>query len=184
MSYVKSLVIALIAATAVAGAAREAGAGVIAYEARDLPDVVVGQDLWEYEYFLSGFVFGVDEGFTVYASDALYQDLVIPVAPGADWDALAFEPDVVLNSPGGYDALALVGGPSLAGPFVLNFVWLGGGRGPGSQPFEIYALDQQGDLTVIEDGRTVSRAVPEPALLTLLGLAGVGAARVVRRRRA
>jgi len=184
MSYVKSLVVALIATATFAGAARPAGAGVIEYEARDLPDVLAGQDLWEYEYFLSGFVFGLNEGFTIYASDTLYRELVIPAAPGADWDAVAFEPDVVLGSAGGYDALAQVPAPSLVGPFVLNFVWLGAARGPGSQPYEIYALDPQGALTVIDEGRTVSRSVPEPAVLGLMGLAGVAAARFVRRRRA
>jgi hypothetical protein len=175
MSYVKHwsvTLLALVALCAVPGAAR---AAVIFYEATDLADLVSGQDLWQYRYEVTGITFDANEGFAIYASDSLYQELVSPGPVNADWDATVFQPDVVLNSPGAFDALAKVAGASLADPFIMNFVWLGGTRTPGSQPFEIYRLiDEQ--LTVIDEGRTIPRTTPEPATGLLLGLAALGAA--------
>ena len=151
---------------------RTAQAGIIEYEATDLADAVAGEDLWQYKYWLSGFVFNTDQGFTIYAS-SLYQQLSTPGAPNADWEdpPLVVQPDPVLASDGFFDDLALVNGASLADAFVLNFVWLGGPAHPGSQPYELYVLDGQGQTTVIGEGQTQPRVVvPEPAALFLLGM--------------
>lgn len=183
MRDVKRLVWVLVAMVASVGADSAARAGTIQFEARDLADVVAGEDLWEYEYFLSGFTFGANTGFTIYASEAVFMNLTIPTPPTADWDAQVVEPDTTLASPGWYDALALQAAPSLSGPFLMRFVWLGGPKTPGSQPFDIYELDSLGNLTVVDDGRTVPRSLPEPAT-ALLVVAGLGALRATRRRRA
>lgn len=156
-----------------------ASAAVIQFTATDLADVNAGEDLWEYEYFVSGVAFLADQGFAVYASDGLYADLAVVDAPSADWDAMVFQPDPVLSSPGAYDALATTDLPSLLGPFKMQFVWLGNGT-PGSQPFDIYGFDPSGAYEVLEQGRTVRRSVPEPAALGFLGLATLGL--MVRRR--
>lgn len=160
---------------------RPAQAGIIEYEATDLADAVVGQDLWQYRYFLSGFIFNTDQGFTIYAS-SLYQQLSTPGAPNADWEdpPLVVQPDPVLASDGFLDGLALVNGASLADAFVLNFLWLGGPAQPGSQPYELYELNSQGQLTVVGRGQTQARgSVPEPAALFLLAM---GLTRVAMRR--
>ena len=172
---------ALLVMAALSMVPQAASAAGIQFTATDLADVNAGEDLWEYEYFVSGIAFLADQGFAVYASDGLYADLAIVDPPAADWDALAIQPDAVLNSPGAYDALALIDGPSLLGPFKLQFVWLGAGT-PGSQPFDIYGVDATGAYEVLDQGRTVRRSVPEPAVLGLCGVAGLVAAACGRRR--
>jgi hypothetical protein len=90
------------------------------------------------------------------------------------------QPDLVLASDGFLDGLALVNGASLADAFVLNFVWLGGPAPPGSQPYDLYMLDGQGQATVIGQGLTQPLgSVPEPAALFLLAM---GLTRVAIRR--
>ena len=173
MSHIRRRLITLLALLALSVLPSAARAAVIVYEATDLTDLVAGQDLWQYRYTVSGITFDADEGFAIFASDTLYQDLVSPGPVNPDWDATVFQPDLVLTSPGWFDALARVAGASLADPFVMEFVWLGGPRAPGSQPFEIYRLDDQGALTVIDEGRTIP-GVPEPATVLLLSLAALG----------
>jgi len=182
MSHVKRSCATFIIVLALGVLPGSARAATIFYQATDLADVVVGQDLWEYTYTVTGITFSQDQGFSILASDSLYRDLAIPVPPNSDWDATVFQPDPVLTSPGAYDALALVSAPSLAGPFVVDFVWLGGANRPGSQPFEIYALSGEGELTVIDEGRTIPFGVPEPASALLVGVGVLAAARVRRRR--
>ncbi len=150
----------------------------ISYVATDLADVVIGEDLWRYDYFVSGFAFSTEQGFAVYFDHALYASLQDPPpAVNADWDPLTFQPDAALASPGAYDALALVAGASLADPFPVAFVWLGGPQTPGSQPFDLYELDA-GLLTTLESGTTVplGQPIPEPATVALLAIGAGGAA--------
>jgi hypothetical protein len=158
----------------------DAHATTIGFAATDLADVVAGEDLWMYEYFVSDFVFDIDQGFSVYFDVTLYSDLESPPPPvSADWDVLTVQPDPGLPSDGIYDALALVPGASLDDPFLLTFVWLGGpSRSPGSQRFTINEFDSAGSLSFIEVGETAS--IPEPSMLLLVG-AGTGLA--IRRSR-
>jgi len=80
---------------------------------------------------------------------------------------------------GRYSALALVNGASLADPFPLSFVWLGGpGTTPGVQPFEINEFDAQGNfIRTVESGVTTAVPLPGTLVLTAIGLAGLGAYR-------
>ena len=156
----------------------------IHYQATDLPDAPGGGDLWQYEYFVSGRVFDVDEGFAVFFAPSLYSALATGPSSPAGWDAIVQQPVPVLASNGYYDALALTANPSLAGPFLVSFTWLGTGT-PGAQPFEVYRLD--GLVPVpFELGTTSAQdtatPVPEPSTLLLVSTGAV-AARSLRRRR-
>jgi hypothetical protein len=149
----------------------------IEYLATDLPDTVPGEDRWAYQYFVSGFTFEADHGFSIEFDASLFADLQDPPPPvHPDWDVVVFQPDAALDSPGLYDALALTDGASLDDPFVVAFTWLGGTPAPGSQPFAVNAFDASGLLTVLETGTTVPlvQTVPEPvtALLLAMGAAG------------
>jgi hypothetical protein len=151
---------------------------IIEFTTIDLSDPFPGEDLWQYEYTVSGFTFNVDQGFSVYFDPNLYSDLVAGTAP-PDWDILIIQPDPVLGDDGSYGALATVDLASLANPFVVTFQWLGGASGPRQQPFTIEEFDQSGAYIELESGVTRS-AVPEPATLLLLTPA---LAYAMRRRR-
>ena len=156
----------------------------IAYLATDLADTIPGDDRWEYRYFVSGFTFSADQGFSINFDPAHYADLDDPppaAAPG--WDAITLQPDPGLSSAGLYDALALVDAPPIAFPFIVSFAWFGGPGEPGPQAFTVNTFDASGMLTVIAAGTTVPYAapVPEPATLALVAL-GAGAMAIRTRR--
>ena len=132
-------------------------AATILYTATDVADLVPGQDLWEYRYVVSGLTLTAGQGFTIFFAPNLYTLLETPPPfVNADWDALTVQPDVLLNSAGYYDALALRTNPSFADPFKLRFVWLGTGT-PGAQPFTVYDTD----FSTISQGQTTT--IPEPS---------------------
>ncbi|MDX1655492.1 MAG: hypothetical protein R3310_09820, partial [Candidatus Competibacteraceae bacterium] len=135
----------------------------------------IGEDIWQYRYFVDNHVFAADEGFTLFFDThrfGLLQDP--PPAVNADWDLLVYQPDEQLGDDGLYDALALTNDPSLDEPFILSFIWRDAGS-PGSQPFVLYGSDFQ----TLASGLTVplSAATPMPlppgGLLLGLGLAGL-----------
>jgi hypothetical protein len=150
-------------------------AATITFQATDLPNVVPGEDLWKYEYVVSGVTFEADQGFSIYFDSSLYANLESPPpAVSSDWDIITLQPDPGLPSAGIYDSLALVDAASLGQPFVLTFAWLGApGTTPGSQAFSINQFDQSGNLlSYLELGNTspagTSAPVPEPSSGILL----------------
>jgi len=163
-----------------------ASATTIVYTATDLTDINQGEDLWRYDYVVSGFGFDADYGFTIFFAPDRYASLSNPLpdtddtagtSTDPDWDIWLAQPDLNLPEDGWFDALAL----QAPGAFALgvDFVWTGRGA-PGSQPFDVYSLAN--GFEIIESGRTRSQQIPEPAtlLLTALGL-GVSARRLRRR---
>lgn len=151
-----------------------ASSAVISYTAVDVSDVTVGEDLWRYDYAVSGASFGSFEGFSLRFDPALYGALEDPpVSPSGDWFVSVVQPDAGLPADGIYNALALVDGASLADVFSVSFVWLGTGT-PGAQAFELY----DDSFSVTETGRTRAPgvSVPEPAAVLLLGFCVLGLA--------
>lgn len=156
-----------------------ASALMIDFTATDLPNVTPGKDLWQYSYFLRNQAFSESMGFTVHFDYVSSANLEGPLpTSSSQWSILTWQPDVDLPDGGAYDALALVGTPSLSGPFSVSFEWLGTGA-PGSQLFELYQYDPVYDLvTVLDWGFTqpgTAAPVPEPGTVFLLsvGLAGI-----------
>jgi hypothetical protein len=146
-----------------------------------------GQDLWQYNYFVSGTTFAANEGFTIFFDYHNFSNLQNPqptASPG--WNAIVLQPDPNLPDNGAYDALALVSNPSLMTTFQVQFDWLGSGT-PGSQPFTINQFNSAGNLVaVLETGNTVpvpvTSTVPEPGA-GLLFITGIGALLLLRRAR-
>ena len=165
--------VSVLAAPLLLASPGRADAALIEFTAVDLADVVPGEDLWMYEYLVSGFTFGVNQGFSVYFDPNLYANLQNPPPViSAEWDAITIQPDLLLSSDGIYDVLALVAGASLAQPFSLTFAWMGGpASAPGSQAFTINEFDPFGNITILQSGLTRPVAVPEPATLTLVASA-------------
>lgn len=151
-------------------------AATIQYEVQN-----ISGSTWEYTYTVSGYTFGDGEGFRIFFDYLAYGSFPLtPTSPNVDWDVLAIDPDVPLLGDGVYDAFALIGAPSLADPFIVQFTWLGPGL-PGTQIFEIY--DANFSTIASESGMT--SPIPEPATLLLLssGLAGIVATKRSRRKK-
>jgi hypothetical protein len=131
------------------------GQGTLYYDLADLPDNNPGEDLWAYTYFVNGFSFQTNEGFSIFFDHQLYANLSNPqpsVSP--IWSVIAVQPDVLLQAPGFLDALALVNSPSYQGPFEVTFQWLGTGI-PGGQTFYTYNSSFTPTFSAVS-------AVPEP----------------------
>ena len=151
----------------------------LVYEATNLMDTTVGEDLWEYKYTLSDLAVIQYTGFTIFFDPVLYgdiEDFPPASAPNADWDVLTFDPDPFLPDDGVYDALALIDAASLLDPFIVEFVWLGAGT-PGAQPFELYEYNPLTD-SATSLSSAVTSPIPEPSTWVLLtsgifGLVGV-----------
>jgi hypothetical protein len=162
-----------------------ASAAVIRYEALDLADAVPGQDSWQYRYEVSGFSEGAGSGFSILFDEALFSQLeVLPLPVSSDWDVIALQPDLNLPDQGRYDALALTDAPSIADPFVVNFIWIGQGA-PGSQPFELYDPAFQtiavGETILKEAHPGDPAPIPEPDAVLLMGISLLGLRAWLRR---
>jgi hypothetical protein len=178
----------VLVAISLLGLARPAQGAIIGYEAIDLTDLLPGEDLWQYRYFAGDATFAANQGFSVYFDVGSYASLQsAPVNP--DWDVLTVQPDSALPDGGLYDALALVPDASIADPFVVTFVWLGGAGAPGAQQWTLNQWDDAGIDFVgyLGAGQTTPftepAPVPEPSTFLLVSTAGAGLMLRMRRRR-
>lgn len=151
----------------------------------DVTTTDLGTGVWRYSYQLNSATFNEYEGFTIYFDDSLYGPLSHPTG-STDWDILTFDPDSNIPADGFFDALALVRNASLLDPFTVDFVWLGSGTPPGTQPVEAYVCldpfncDDISPHPTIPPGSTGGTgAAPLPSSLTLLvaGLISLGVRR-------
>jgi hypothetical protein len=132
-------------------------AGTIWYDIQDL-----GANAYRYSYSLSSFDFRLGQELEIRFTVDLYGSLSNGVA-GTDFDLLVMQPNSPPGSSGIYSALALADHASLEGPFQVDVVYLGTGR-PGAQWYWVNEFDDNGEITVVEAGRTVlvGTIVPEP----------------------
>ena len=169
----KRATIVVLVVLAVSCIAQPARASVITFVATDLADTTVGQDLWRYDYAVSGRSFLQSEFFDIYFDPSRYRTLSAGPEPNADWDSIVLQQPTPGNLPpfdvGIFDNFALTGAPSLAGSFSTTFVFLGPGT-PGSQKFNIFDANSN----LIETGLTTRpvSVIPEPSTisLSLIGL--------------
>ena len=139
----------------------------VIFAATDLTDTTVGEDLWRYDYSITGPVdaFG---SVNLLFSAASYANLVSQTTD-ANLSLLDVQPDTL----GGGDGIVFVtpiNGLLAADVAALSvdFVWLGGsGSTPGAQPFEV--VDGNGGpagtgVTRLQSG---GGTVPEPSALLL-----------------
>ncbi len=168
----------LAAASCLAGSL---SAATIQYTVTQLP----GAAKYRYNYTVSGITFQANQDFDIQFPAALYSSLINGVA-GSDFTLNVFDANNPPGVDGDYSALAKKNNPSLAGPFSIDFTFLGSGQ-PGAQIYLIDQFDANGNLisssapamTVPGGGSTV----PEPAgvTLSLLGLIAGAVWRTARR---
>lgn len=151
----------------------------------------LGSNSYRDTYSISGFA-SPDVELDIYFDPALYGTLSNGVAqPSSDWNLLLFQPNNPPGAFGDYSLAANVANPSLAGPFSVDFAFLGSGQ-PGSQPFQIFELaqnsqlagvpcDSAGDFTCATTPQGAS-GIPEPASFSLVA-AGVLIGSVLRTAR-
>jgi hypothetical protein len=104
-------------------AAVHMAAGTIQYKVTPLGTNGVGESIYQYSYFLSGFDFrdagGVEDEFDITFDPSIFDQLSNGVAP-AGFDLLLFQPNVPIGAPGDYNALVTVDQPSLNGTFSVT----------------------------------------------------------------
>lgn len=145
----------------------------------DLPDVVVGQDLWQLDYSLGG-PLAAFNGVNLVFPFADFADLSVVTAPASDV-ASALSPTDAPSSTDGL--LTLTAQTDLtsayATSFSVSFTKLTS-NGFGPQSFEVF----DDSFNVIESGTFAVTPVPEPssAALLLLGAFAVAGAQWRRSR--
>lgn len=88
-------------ALALAVSSSPARGATISYQAADLTDTTVGQDLWRYSFAIDGFVFQTGQGFSVFFDSQLYRNLQNPQpSSNSQWSMLAVQSDLILQQPG------------------------------------------------------------------------------------
>lgn len=117
------------------GSWSSAQAAIIYYKATDLVDSISGEDLWQYDYRVTGQSFLTDQGFDIFfpVSDG-YQngDLdAAPSAPNSDWDVASIQPEPGLPHDGFFEAFAKTDNADLKNWFSLSFIHLAGHRPTG-----------------------------------------------------
>jgi hypothetical protein len=132
----------------------------IVYEATDLQDITLGEDLWNYTSSVSGFDFSAQQGFSVFFGASSYKNLqeLRPML-SLSRDVLAVQADVFLQDPGFFDRQALIDSASLATMFQVSFVWMGP-RSPAAQPYVSY----DSNFTPLFSGNTALLPVAYAAL--------------------
>ena len=124
-------------------------------------------NVYKYTYFVSGDALPVNHYFDILFPNSAYTSISNGIA--TDWDLLLLDVNDPPGSAGRYSALSL---PStFTGPFSVQFIWSGGGNGPGSQTFELYndtSAIQLTGTTTLRQTTEPPTGIPEPSTLVIL----------------
>ena len=127
-------------------------------------DTFLSGNTWHEVITFQGFTFTTGESVEIHYPVAQYGALSNGVAqPSNNWSLLLFQPGNPAGADGIYSLQALVNNPSFAGPFSVDFTYLGPGSPNGQHPFNI--LDS--NFNVIDSGIT---GIPEPSSISILAL--------------
>jgi hypothetical protein len=134
----------------------------------------LGSGSYRYSYQLSGFAFQLNQELDFDFDPTLYSMLTNDVV-GTGFDGIVFQPNNPPGAPGEFGISANMNNPSLAGPFSIDFKFLGSGVPSGQQPFSLNQFNADGSFVgTIETGTTTpvtgTTAVPEPATASLVVL--------------
>jgi hypothetical protein len=148
-------------------------APVIQFQVSDLGVNGSGQELFRYNYLLSGIDLLTNQEIDIRFSPSVFGQLSNGVA-GPGFDLALFQPNQPVGTTGDYSALALVNHPPITGTFSVNVALLAGASVPASQPFFIFD-DNVFPSTTLFSGSTTPVAVvgtpaPEPGGFWLSGL--------------
>ena len=148
----------------------------VTYVATDLPDVIVGEDLWSYDYMITG-PLGSFEAVNLLFSSANYGGDILVITSDATLSPLVTPPILAPAADGLVSVTALDPLPSTGSALLsVQFVWTAIGA-PGSQPFDV--LDDQFNVTSM--GMTTP--VPEVSTASLLFAGLLALSPLLRRRR-
>jgi hypothetical protein len=156
----------------------------VQYAAVDLPDTVVGKDLWRYDYTILGSL-GSFESVNLLFSYSKYAAIDLLAVDASAFSAVLTQPDpdplLLLDGQLTATALRPLGAASTS-KVSVSFIWLAGGA-PAAQSFEY--LDDA--FNVVSTGTTTpaptTSPVPEPAAVwsMLAGLALIARSVAMRR---
>lgn len=141
----------------------------VLYTPQNLADTTAGEDLWQYDYQVSGHDFLAGESLVLYFDFGAFEAIAPVSGPSPDWGLDAAEPDKFLG-PGIFVATA----PAAPGvgplAFSVRFHWLQPAR-PMDQAFDLFGPEPE--YALLDSGRSSPEPIPEPSLglLLLIGLA-------------
>ena len=130
-------------------------------------DTFVSGNTYHEVFTFQGFTLSMGMLIEIHYPASQYGSLSNGVAqPSSDWSLVLLQPNNPLGADGIYSMQANVNNPSFAGPFSVDFTFLGGGQPNGVHPF--FVLNS--DFSVNSSGFT---GVPEPATFSMAGVGGV-----------
>lgn len=146
------------------------------YSQVDMPDSVLGQDAWQYQYTFTG-QFQAFEGLTLLYDPTTYTSLAAGPVDNL-FSTLVIQPDPALGADGLIQLTATSALPSSFGmSFAVDFVRIG--NLPAGHGYEVF----DDGFNVVATGQATLAPIPEPSVAAML-LTGVAVLAARRRRSA